>query len=65
LLSAYGVRNAARTWQLRDGSPAYTPVDYGNILRIEKHFIGKGSSRAIRWHIDGAGKAIKHWPWKN
>ncbi|MBF0385416.1 MAG: RHS repeat-associated core domain-containing protein, partial [Candidatus Omnitrophica bacterium] len=63
LIAAYGIRSAGRTWKLADGSVAYTPIDYGNILRIEKHFIGKGSLRAIKWHIDALGNLIKHWPW--
>jgi hypothetical protein len=62
LISAYGLRNAGTPWQLRDGSPARTVVDYGDIIRVEKHMIGKGAARGAKWHVDGLNGLIRHWP---
>ena len=63
LMGTHGIRNAGRVWHLRDGSPARTLIDFGNIIRVEKHYIGKGAAHALKWHIDAFGKLIKHWPW--
>lgn len=62
LLSAYGARNVGTPWQLRDGSSARTIIDYGDIIRVEKHMIGRGAMRGRRWHVDGLNGLIKHWP---
>ncbi len=60
LLLGTGLRNAGRTWTLRDGTPAYTLIDYGNLARLEKHMIGSGALRGIKWHIDALWGLIKH-----
>ena len=60
---AYGVRNAGTVWNLADGTSARTVVDYGNLVRVERHMIGKGVTRGMRWHMDGLWGKIRHWPW--
>jgi RHS repeat-associated protein len=63
LTGTYGLRNAGAIWNLRDGSPARTVIDYGNLFRLEQHMIGKGAARGIKWHIDALWGVIRHWPW--
>jgi len=66
ILISYPFRNAFGIWHLKDGTPAYTIFDLGNIFRIERHFIGsaKRGTRAMKWHIDAFWGRAKHWPWK-
>jgi RHS repeat-associated protein len=63
LLTAYGIRNAGGFWSLRDGSRAYTLIDFKNLFRLEWHMIGKGELRKQLWHVDALWGAVKHWPW--
>ncbi|MDO1527228.1 RHS repeat-associated core domain-containing protein [Fulvimonas sp. R45] len=57
--ASYLARNAGSTWSLRDGSQGYTPIDAGNMLRVERHMTGsaKAGNRAMTWHshVGGSG----------
>ncbi len=62
-MAGYGLRNAFSVWHLRDGTAARTLIDYGNAFRLEQHMIGRGTERAMRWHIDALWGLVRHWPW--